>query len=768
MSQRTIATGAAANDGTGDAIRAAFTKINADIADLYALLAGGGGGGGGGSGTVTSVNVTQPAAGITTSGGPITSSGSILLTLANDLAALEALTGTNIIPYRSGVDAWGPITIGSGLSFSGGTLSATGGGGGGSGTVTSVNITQPAAGITASGGPVTASGSITLALANDLAALEGLASTGLAARTAADTWAQRTITGTANEVDVANGNGVAGNPTLSLPTTLTLTGKTVTVANQTASDNSTKAANTAYVDAAVATLAAVVSGALVFKGSWDASVGTFPGGGTAQTGAFYKVSVAGTVGGVAFSAGDDIYAVTNNASTSTYANNWLKVEGSITSAEVAAALGYTPLAPPSGTALLKANAGGALANATSGTDYAPATSGSAILKGNGAGGFSSATAGTDYLAPPSGTALLKANSGGALANATGGTDYADLAFKTISVAGQSDVVADSAADTLTLVAGTNVTITTNASTDTITIAASGGGGGSDTRIPSTTTAGQVPYFSSTDGTEAAMAGLSWDNTNRALTWTGATVTTSMPLLNMTQTWNGSGVTFNGLLLNVTDTLSAAASNLLNLQKGGTTQFRVDKTGVIYSVQAGNATVAIYGGFAGYGLGFGGNGQGVFFMNTQKAVDLGTRGVTVRSTDGYAWTSSTDATATADTFITRPAAAEVQHGAADAAAPVAQSIRFQSVVAGTTNTAGANATIKGSRGTGTGAGGDIIFQTAAAGSSGTAQNALTEVFRVRNDGVVGFGTHSAVGAEVITGYITIKDTAGNTRKLAVIS
>lgn len=48
-------------------------------------------------------------------------------------------------------------------------------------------------------------------------------------------------------------------------------------------------------------------------------------------------------------------------------------------------------------------------------------------------------------------------------------------FKTISVSGQSDVVADSSADTLTLAAGSGITITTNAGTDTITIAATGGG-----------------------------------------------------------------------------------------------------------------------------------------------------------------------------------------------------------------------------------------------------------------------------------------------------
>ena len=50
-------------------------------------------------------------------------------------------------------------------------------------------------------------------------------------------------------------------------------------------------------------------------------------------------------------------------------------------------------------------------------------------------------------------------------------------FSTIAVSGQSDVVADSSTDTLTLVAGSNVTLTTNAITDTVTIASSGSGGG---------------------------------------------------------------------------------------------------------------------------------------------------------------------------------------------------------------------------------------------------------------------------------------------------
>lgn len=67
------------------------------------------------------------------------------------------------------------------------------------------------------------------------------------------------------------------------------------------------------------------------------------------------------------------------------------------------------------------------------------------------------------------TGILKGD-GTAISAATAGTDYTALAFKTISVSGQSDIVADSAADTLTIAAGTGITITTNAGTDTLTIA----------------------------------------------------------------------------------------------------------------------------------------------------------------------------------------------------------------------------------------------------------------------------------------------------------
>ena len=73
-----------------------------------------------------------------------------------------------------------------------------------------------------------------------------------------------------------------------------------------------------------------------------------------------------------------------------------------------------------------------------------------------------------------GDGVVVTDAGSGIATVTiNGTPDQNL-FQTIAVSGQSDVVADSATDTLTLVAGSNMTITTNASTDTITFASSGG------------------------------------------------------------------------------------------------------------------------------------------------------------------------------------------------------------------------------------------------------------------------------------------------------
>lgn len=83
--------------------------------------------------------------------------------LDGDLTALAALTGSNTIPYRSGTNTWAGITLGTGLTFSGGTLATSL-----TGTVTSVAMTVPSF-LSVSGSPITTSGTLALSLANQSA-----------------------------------------------------------------------------------------------------------------------------------------------------------------------------------------------------------------------------------------------------------------------------------------------------------------------------------------------------------------------------------------------------------------------------------------------------------------------------------------------------------------------------------------------------------------------------------------------------------------------
>ena len=70
--------------------------------------------------------------------------------------------------------------------------------------------------------------------------------------------------------------------------------------------------------------------------------------------------------------------------------------------------------------------------------------------------------------------VLKTNGSGVLDWVDQTSGSSQNLFSTIAVSGQNNVVADSTTDTLTLVAGSNMTITTNASGDSITFEAAGG------------------------------------------------------------------------------------------------------------------------------------------------------------------------------------------------------------------------------------------------------------------------------------------------------
>lgn len=101
-----------------------------------------------------------------------------------------------------------------------------------------------------------------------------------------------------------------------------------------------------------------------------------------------------------------------------------------------------------------------------------------------------------------------------------------------------------------------------------------------------------------------------------------------------------------------------------------------------------------------------------------------------SSSAIGWTSRAS--------ITSPANNVIQIGPIDSASPSAQAVQVPSVASGTSNTSGVSLTFNGSKGTGTGAGGSWIFQTAAAGSSGTAQNSEVAVLTLDSTQTAIFG------------------------------
>lgn len=274
-------------------------------------------------------------------------------------------------------------------------------------------------------------------------------------------------------------------------------------------------------------------------------------------------------------------------------------------------------------------------------------------------------------------------------------------------------------------------------------ATSSGGGGATSPGGSSL---QIQYNAS--GSFGGMAGTSWDDTNRSLTLTGATVTTSKPLFDLSQTWNAGGVTFTGWKLNITDTASASASLLMDLQVGGSSKFSIRKDGRAYGT--------LFGLDNSNALFFAGN---LTYLYAGGAAPLAVSSSTAIIINGslLGFSSGTSA----DLLLGRNAAASLRLGAADAAAPVAQTLGVQSVVAGTTNTAGANFTIKGSAGTGTGAGGSIIFQVAPAGSTGTAQNAFATALAIGTA-----DAFSSTGVMVSPGVIQIASTSGDNKGIRI--
>jgi len=193
---------------------------------------------------------------------------------------------------------------------------------------------------------------------------------------------------------------------------------------------------------------------------------------------------------------------------------------------------------------------------------------------DGGQGFGTGSHGTIYIGNTRGNLSV-----GQLATLAKGATYTPMTFASVPTPSTGLVVeiSDSTVTTLGSIitgGGANPVLArydgTNwrvVASSVVTAGGSGSPGGS---------AGNIQYNQS--GSFGGMSGTSWDDTNRALTLTGATVTTSNPILDLSQTWNAGAVAFTALKLNVTNTASAAGSLLADLQVGAASKFSVDVAG----------------------------------------------------------------------------------------------------------------------------------------------------------------------------------------------
>lgn len=216
------------------------------------------------------------------------------------------------------------------------------------------------------------------------------------------------------------------------------------------------------------------------------------------------------------------------------------------------------------------------------------------------------------------------------------------------------------------------------------------------------------------------------------TWTGqnifaaGTITASAPAT-WTQTWNNGAVTFKVLLVNVTDTASGSSSLLADLQVGSSTKFSVDKSGItkLLELQAISGTGILRLGSTAYTDRVGIAGDGVATaMNVGKA--------TICDDSGAAETLALRRSTNAQKF-------RIYRTFSDASNYERVAIQ-------------------------TGSG----YVELAAETAGTGTDDIDLRLTPAGAGKVRFGSHSAIAAETVTGYITITDSGGTSRKIAVVS
>ena len=227
-----------------------------------------------------------------------------------------------------------------------------------------------------------------------------------------------------------------------------------------------------------------------------------------------------------------------------------------------------------------------------------------------------------------------------------------------------------------------------------------------------------------------------DLTVLALGPSGLTGSQAISLLDLRQTWNTSG-TVTGLKFNAVDIASNAASLLLDLQVSGSSKFSVTKAGGVQAIAATYNTPAYRVSSIG---GLGSNGSLLYLIVAGTEFACGIAG-------DHFFVGLND-----DVRLYRDAAAVL----ASRNSTNAQTYRLYRTYTDASN----YERLALQSGSG-------YFELACE-TAGTGADDLDLRLTPAGTGKVMFGAHSAIAAETVTGYITIKDAGGTTRKLAVVS
>lgn len=237
------------------------------------------------------------------------------------------------------------------------------------------------------------------------------------------------------------------------------------------------------------------------------------------------------------------------------------------------------------------------------------------------------------------------------------------------------------------------------------------------------------------------------------------------IFDMADTWNDAGTVFTAIKMDVTNTASASGSKLLDLLAGGSSRFAVSADGALTVNTPDLADGDTLFDFQELGVSkFKGTVRDGFTFNMGSSRKLsiqqdgleksaignsaGAAVLRLNSIGYLSWNPNATLSGADDAFLNRDAAATL----AQRNGVNAQQFNVYQTYTDSSNYERLALTARG-----------LFLQRA-----GTGAPNIDMQLTPAGTGKLQFGTHTAIGAETLTGYIEIKDSGGTLRKVGIVS